>query len=219
MNLNIKSSSKKDKRLLFETIFIIAITIVLFIAFNNLSSIISTLPAVYFIIERRIRNRSWKAIGFKWNHTLLDIKKNWFWILLVGVVLPLLIFIISKYYMPEFISHVKERLPMDISIIILVIVTITIGTFLEEIIFRGFIQERLSWYIGIPFAIFITSFLFAFMHYSQGSFNIVAFDMVGIIVDSIIYGVIFARTKNIFASWIGHYLSDLVAITCILFFF
>lgn len=55
------------------------------------------------------------------------------------------------------------------------------------------------------------------MHYSQGSISIIALDMSGIFVDGILFGIIFTRTKNIFASWIGHYLSDLIGIVCLLF--
>jgi type IV secretory pathway VirB6-like protein len=55
------------------------------------------------------------------------------------------------------------------------------------------------------------------MHYSYGSIAIVTLDMFGIFIDGMLLGIIFTRTKNIFASWIGHYLSDLIGIACLLF--
>lgn len=99
------------------------------------------------------------------------------------------------------------------------IITITIGTFLEEIIFRGFVQERLGWFTDVPIAIMISSILFAFMHYSSGDFNIVIFDIITLFIDSILFGIIYAKTKNVFTSWIAHYLCDIVAIICIWMFF
>lgn len=96
------------------------------------------------------------------------------------------------------------------------IITITIGTFLEEVAFRSFFQERLSWFIKPTFAILLTSVVFGFMHFSKGSPLIVSFDILGIIIDSIVYGIIYNKTKNIFASWIIHYLADIVGFILIL---
>jgi membrane protease YdiL (CAAX protease family) len=90
---------------------------------------------------------------------------------------------------------------------------------MEELIFRAFFQERLSWFINIPMAIGISSAVFALLHYSKGSFSIVAFDIFTIFVDSIIYGVIYHRTKNIFASWIPHFLADIIGITLMISLF
>lgn len=206
-----------DTQLLIETLVVISITILLFLTFNNLKSIIPVIPVIYLLIERRIRHRSWSDVGFNAKNILSDIKMNWYLILLVGVISPLLTFYIGRYCIPGYIDHVKSRLPMDVNVIIPAIITATIGTFLEEVIFRGFVQGRLELFITPIKAIIISSFLFAFMHYSNGSIAIVALDMIGIFIDGILFGIIFSKTKNIFASWIGHYLSDLIGIVCLLF--
>ncbi|MBZ9687374.1 CPBP family intramembrane metalloprotease [Clostridium estertheticum] len=207
-----------DSEILIETIIVIGITIILSTIFKDYGSVIIIILVVFFLIESRIRHRSWVSIGFNVKDTLINARKNWCVVVFVGIILPLLIFFIAKQFVPEFITHVKSRLPLNINAIIPAIIAITIGTFLEEVIFRGFIQERLSWFIGTPIAIIITSILFAFMHISKGSFKIVTFDLTGIFIDSIFYGIIFSKTKNIFASWSVHYMSDLVALLCFLFF-
>ncbi|MFW2488028.1 lysostaphin resistance A-like protein [Clostridium chromiireducens] len=212
-----KKKQQVDKRLLAETLTAIIITVLLFLIFNNLKAIIPVIPIIYLLIEKRIRHRSWADIGFNIKTVLVDIRTNWHWITLVGVISPLLTFYIGKYCIPGYIDHVKSRLPMDVKVIIPAIITITIGTFLEEIIFRGFIQGRLQWFIEPVKAIIISSLLFAFMHYSDGSIAIVIFDMFGIFIDSILFGIIFTKTKNIFTSWIGHYFSDLIGMICLLF--
>ncbi|OPJ59582.1 CPBP family intramembrane glutamic endopeptidase [Clostridium oryzae] len=205
------------RRLLAETLIVIIITILLFLIFNKFSSIIPVIPAIYLLIEKRKRHRSWSDIGFKIKNIFSDLRMNWYLVLLVGVISPLLTFMIGKYCIPGFTDHVKSRLPMDINVIAPTIITITISTFLEEVIFRGFLQGRLEWFIPPTKSIIISSCIFTLMHYSSGSIPIVALDMLGIFVDSIIYGIIFTKTKNLFASWIGHYLSDLIGIVCLFF--
>jgi uncharacterized protein len=61
--------------------------------------------------------------------------------------------------------------------------------------------------------------MFGFMHFSKGLQLIVSFDILGIIIDSIIYGIIYNKTKNIFASWVTHYLADIMGVILILTFF
>lgn len=212
-----KKEQQVDKRLLTETLIVIITTVSLFSIFNGLTSTIPLICVIYLLIERRKRHRSWSDIGFNIKTILSDARSNWHLILLVGVISPLLTFYIGKYCIPGYIDHLKSRLPMDVEIIIPAIITVTIGTFLEEIIFRGFIQGRLEWFITPLKAIIISSILFAAMHYSHGSISIVALDTSGIFVDGILFGIIFTRTKNIFASWIAHYLSDLIGIVCLLF--
>ncbi|MDT8715384.1 CPBP family intramembrane metalloprotease [Clostridium sp. 19966] len=214
-----QENRQAKKRLLWETLIVIAITIILFLIFNNLSSIIPILPVIYLLIERKERHRSWSEIGFKIRNISFDLRIVWYFILLVGAISPLLTSLTGKYCVPGYIEHVKSRLPMDLNTIMSAIIAIAIGSFLEEIIFRGFIQYRLELFTTPVKSIIISSFLFTFMHYSKGSFLIVTLDMLGIFIDSIIYGIIFTKTKNIFVSWIAHYLSDLIAVICLLYFY
>ena len=176
----------------------------------------AALPAVYLLVEKRLRRRTWIELGFKIKSTFTDLRKNWYLIGLVGVVSPLLTFFAAKIFLPGYIDHVTSRLPMNVHVIIPALITVLIGTFLEEVIYRGFMQNRLEVYLGPLRAIVISSLLFAFMHFSPGSLTIVSFDILGIFVDSVLYGMIFSRTKNVFASWVGHLISDVVGIICFL---
>ena len=99
------------------------------------------------------------------------------------------------------------------------IITITIGAFLEEVAFRSLFQERLSWFIKPTFAILLTSIIFGFMHFSKGLPLIVYFDIFGIIIDNMVYGIIYNKTKNIFASWVTHCLANIMAVILILTLF
>ena len=55
----------------------------------------------------------------------------------------------------------------------------------------------------------IASIVFAFMHYSPGPVLILAVDLGMIFIDSILYGVLFARSKNILVVWLAHLLGDI----------
>lgn len=215
MNISGKINSK---RMIIETIIVILITILLFIIFIEYRSVLTAFPIFYLLVEQQVRKRTWSSIGFKVRNIVKDIKSTWFWLIIVVFVSPIVTLTIANAILPDFIMHVKDRLPVDISYIVPTLITITIGTFLEEIIFRGFVQERLSWFLGSTSAIAISSILFGFMHYSSGNPSIVTFDIITIMIDSIIYGIIFLKTKNLFVSWIGHFLCDIVAIVMIWMF-
>jgi len=88
-----------------------------------------------------------------------------------------------------------------------------IGALWEEINFRAFYQERLSWFTPAPAAIGFVSVVFGIGHWANGDPVIVMIDVMLVIVDSIFYGIIFARSKNVFVAWITHFLANLVAMS------
>ena len=67
-------------------------------------------------------------------------------------------------------------------------------------------------FIPTPMAIGLVSVLFGIGHWASGNPLIVLLDVLLVIVDSIFYGVLFARSKNVFVSWIAYLLADLFAI-------
>jgi len=216
---------KSNKQIFIETLIIMVISLLFSFTTGGLKGLAQIAPIVYFLIERRRRNRTWSEVGFKFRNTLRDIKNNWYWVLIVVIGFQLLIILVGKFLLPDYIGYVKERVPMVISTstitstITSMIITIIIGAFLEEIAFRSLFQERLSWFIKPTFSIFVTSIVFGFMHFAKGLPIIVSFDIFGIIIDSIVYGIIYNKTKNIFASWATHCLADIMAVILILILF
>ncbi len=212
---------KFNKQILIEILILMAIILLFSFTTGALNDLASIVSIVYFLIERRIRNRTWSEVGFNFRNTLRDIKNNWYLVTIVSIGFQLLIILIGKFLLPDYIAHVKERVPMIISTstITSVIITIIIGAFLEELVFRSLFQERLSWFIKPTYAIVVTSIVFGFMHFSKGLPLIVSFDILGIIIDSIVYGIIYNKTKNIFASWFTHCLSDIIAVILTLILF
>lgn len=205
--------------LLIETLGVILVTFTMWWVLVDYRSDILFLPVLYLIVERRLRHRSSYDLGFHVKDILKDLKQTMAWILSVVVGAPILTVVIAHFFFPDFMEHVISRAPMDINVLPTAILFILVGTLMEEIIFRGFIQERLGWSLGKVPAILIASLLFAGVHFSSGAISIVVYDLLWVFIDSFIYGIIYMKTKNLFASWIAHCLSDLVALIIILVFF
>lgn len=212
-----KKQNKPDTRILIETLALLVLVILLSLLIPQMKGLFELIPIVYILVEKHLRKRTFNEIGFKLKHTLKDVKANWYLILLVAVILQFGTLIFAKYFIPDFVAHVQSRIPLvTMSQLIPLFVEITVATFIEEIIYRGFFQERLGRYSGTAISVILTSLVFSFMHFSAGTFIVVAYDIFTIFLDSLIYSIIYHRTKNIFASWVAHYLADLIAVVAML---
>ncbi|HVN54334.1 MAG TPA: CPBP family intramembrane glutamic endopeptidase, partial [Anaerolineaceae bacterium] len=171
------------------------------------------IPIAYMIIEGRFRRRTWAENGFNLKAFPRDLVKNLGWVLLVGVVLQAASVYGAYLFLPEYSAHVMARLPLDAhSLSAAVVISLLIATLGEEVIYRAFFQNRLGAFLPIPAAIGLSSLVFALMHYTPGPFLVVLVDVALVLVDSVIYGLIFARTKNVFCSWTAHFLADVVGL-------
>ena len=83
---------------------------------------------------------------------------------------------------------------------------------LEELTYRTLIQGRLAWFLGAPAAIGVASLLFGLAHYAPGPALIVSVDIGLIVLDSILYGMIFARRNNLWMVWLAHLLGDILGL-------
>ncbi len=222
MNTTTNSESKvKSKRILIETIIIMLITISSVFVSNVFLKYMLEAPAfLYLIIEMLVRRRSLRDLGFKISQTPSDMLKNIPLIFLVTIVLQVIPLLMGKVFMPEYISHLRERMPSALqnfsfkSILVLVITLIitSIVCLYEEMIYRGFFIERLSWFMKPYAAIAFSTFLFAFMHFTPGNLPIVLFDLTFVLFDGIIYSVIYIKTRNIYASFLTHMIADIFGI-------
>ncbi|MHC1682671.1 MAG: CPBP family intramembrane glutamic endopeptidase [Clostridiaceae bacterium] len=182
---------------------------------------IAGLTILFSLLSIFIENKKNKGkrteIGFIWQNILPDLKKYW-WLILMPVVSGIVAVTLSKLILPEFYLHVLERTKPMLSLdkIVLLIPQLFILALGEEIAFRGFFQAKMSNIVKPSWAIIIASLVFAIVHYSVGSILIVIYDLIFIFIDSIIYGIIFQRTKNVYSCTISHFLANLIGI-CIIF--
>jgi membrane protease YdiL (CAAX protease family) len=174
------------------------------------------IPVVYLIAERGLRRRTWAEIGLSPRGLLAGLRQNWGWALLVAVGTQALAAVGSYLLVPEYFRHVTERLPFDLSAFnVGLFVALGFATLGEEIIYRGLFQGRISAWMPAGAAIALTSLVFAAMHYTPGAALIVAIDLAFVLVDSLIYGIIFQRSRSVWVSWIPHFAADIVGLVLI----
>ena len=175
------------------------------------------IPVAYLIVEGRLRGRTLAEAGFNLRAFPQDLLRSLGWVLLVGVGTQALSVFGTYFFLPEFSAHVIARLPFDANTISpAIIIALLLATLGEEIIYRALFQNRISAFLSVPAAIGLSSLVFALMHFAPGPFLIVFVDLALIFVDSLIYGIIFARTRNVFVSWAAHFLADIVGIAFLL---
>jgi len=208
----------KNNRILLETLIVTVVSFCGILLLPQLKLVFSLLPIAYLLIERRIRHRTWADLGFRFNTFWADLRANWFWFVLVGIISQPVWFLLERAIAPEIVSHIVERLPFPptaggLLVYALPLAIVLIG---EELTHRTLIQGRLTPFIGIPAAIAVASLIFGLSHYSAGPFLIVALDISSIVFDSVLFGIIYARSNNLIVVWAVHLLGDMLGLVCLI---
>ena len=150
----------------------------------------------------------------------LKMNPNWFWL-----VLPLILNIVSlslaAAILPDFIDHLGERVDVALSfqVIFILVIQLAIMALGEEIAWRAFFQKQLTQYISVVPAILLTSLVFSLGHFSIGPALVVGYDLLFIFINSVVYGIIFLKTNNVWMSALSHFAANTLAIFAILFLF
>ncbi len=201
----------------WEILVVMAVSLGISLVDSRLKGLGILIPLAYLLIERFLRKRSWTGMGFNIKTTPGELLRNLGWVLLVGVGTQALAIFGGKYLLPEFFDHVIARLPIEISTLnVGIFVALLLGTLSEEIIYRALFQKRLTDFLPVWAAIGLSSVVFGLMHFAAGPALIVFVDIALVVLDSIIYGIIYARSNNVFVSWIAHFMADVVAIILLL---
>jgi uncharacterized protein len=215
-----ESKKQTTKRYLYEILIVTLITIGASFVSPVLKYFAYCVPITYLIIDRKQRSRSWGELGIKFKHLGNDLIANWYLFVIVGVAIQFAVPFLSKWYWPELIDHILNRLPsLNAGSLYPLAASIIFVALIEEIIFRGLLQERLSWYFGKTPAIMVASVAFGLMHYSRGAFPTVTVDMALVALDGVFYGLIYARCRSIFVAWAAHVTADLVGLAILVLLF
>lgn len=200
----------KNKRILFETILVTAITLLGMWFIPAAKTLFALLPVAYLLVERRLRQRTWGELGFNVRTFWADLRANWLLFILLGFVIQPLVALWARTYFPAFLAHVQARLPFESGISWGVLLPLLAFSLMgEEMTYRMLIQGRLAPFLGVPAAIGVASLLFGLAHFASGLIVVVLTDIGLIVVSSIMYGVIFARRNNIWVVWLAHLLGDI----------
>jgi uncharacterized protein len=209
---------KKNNTVLIE--YLIVATILIVASFTPYKVVGMLVAIAYLIIESRLRRRPKDETGFNIRGLPVALRENWLFILLVVFVTPLITVIVGKLFLPEYFSHVLDRVTPYVKMDSMdkLLTQLLILAFGEEIVFRVFLQGRLSWFINPRLAIFLSSIVFAVVHFTPDIMVVVIMDLLSVFVDSLLFGFIFERSKNVFASTIAHFLGNSFGILLLIFF-
>jgi len=208
----------KNKRILTETLVVTAISLGGILLLPQFRLVFSLLPIAYLLIERRIRHRTWTDLGFRFKTLWSDLRTNWFWFVLAGIISQPVWFLIERAVAPGIVDHIIERLPFPPTASGLLVYAIPLAIVLlgEEMTHRTLIQGRLTSFIGTTAAITVASLVFGLSHYSAGSFAVVTLDISSIVFDSILFGIIYARSNNLIVCWAAHLLGDILGLVLLI---
>lgn len=200
----------KDKNVLFETILVTAVTLLGMWFVPAARTIFALIPVAYLLIERRLRKRTWSDLGFSIRTFWADLRANWLLFALTGFLIQPLTVLWAKADFPAYLAHVQARLPFESGIgwgVLLPLLAVSlIG---EEMTYRTLLQGRLTPFIGIPAAVGVASLLFGLAHFAPGAGLVVLTDIGLIVIDSLLYGSMFARRNNLWVVWLAHLLGDI----------
>jgi uncharacterized protein len=207
------------KNRLFLEYILVALALIA-LNFTPLKLVGILLPIAYLILDKRIRKRTRQELGVNIKATPCDLKQNWHLILLVAAVLPIAFTLIGKFFVPEYFSHLMQRVSpyvkIDTQNLDKVFLQLLFLAFGEEIAFRAFLQGRLSMFISPALSVFIASAAFAGVHYSPGAPVVVGIDLVSVFADSLVFGFLYKRTKNVYLTTIAHFLGNSVGIVILI---
>ena len=170
----------------------------------------------------RRHGRPWSDLGIK-SGFVDDLRRAWYLValdLVFQVVPPTLVIAFVLGYGRDLVDHITSRLPVDVAsgagltALATLLALALVLTLVEELVYRVMIQERLSWYIGTPAAILVATILFAVAHAvgTSGTSQVVLADVAGVALDGVIFGLIWAKTRNLAVTWAAHYAADVVGI-------
>jgi membrane protease YdiL (CAAX protease family) len=199
----------------FGFVGIAAIVVILVtgnIVFPNMVAI--PLGALLVLIWARLSNTPRQEIGY-------GRPRNWMLTTAGGMVFGITFKLLMKaIVMPllgaDAINHAYHFLAGNKSMLPTAILAMFVAGFGEETIFRGFMFERLGKVLGNSrtskiFIVLFTSLLFALSHYfGQGWTGVEQAAITGLV-----FGTIFAATKNIWMVMIAHTSFDLTALAII----
>ncbi len=205
------------KILVLVLIVIVSLTNLFGLSAAGISVIIGI--AAYFVFKAA-EKQSFRECGLDLK-SLGEIAKKpviWLWIIM-PTIMNFLVIILAKLILPSYVEHIVSRseamlLVNNLPVLIIQLLVFAIG---EEIAWRAFFQKQIRSFLPIIPAILITSVFFSLGHLTSGSPVIVAYDLFFVFVNSLIYGIVFHKTNNVWLSAISHFAANLFAVI-ILFF-
>ena len=221
-----EAMARHDRRARWELIGVLALLLVTLAASllkgQDIFIFAYIMTVVVALGGPRRHGRPWSDLGIKPGF-VDDLRRAWYLValdLVFQVLPPTLVVAFVLGYGRELVDHITSRLPVDVAssagltALATLLALALVLTLVEELVYRVMIQERLSWYIGTPAAILVAAILFAVAHAvgTSGTPQVVLADVAGVALDGVIFGLIWAKTRNLAVTWAAHYAADVVGI-------
>ena len=175
---------------------------------------------IFFFVNKAVEKEPYKGSGLDFSSIRNDLKdiKVWFWVVL-PLVMGVITLVVAKLFLPEYIEYEIIRAGgfVAIELSLLSIVQFFIFALGEEIAWRAFFQKQLNKSMSITSTVLISSLLFSLGHFKAGDFKVVAFSMLSVFINSILYGVVFHKTNNAWISTISHFISNVAGVIILMF--
>ena len=176
----------------------------------NLTSITLVIGIVFYFVTREPEEK--EAMSLK---AVPKVLKDWKTdlLILIPIMMNIICYAFAKAFVPEFLEHLSERTNfLSTGQIIVLVAELIVAALGEEIAWRGFFLTKLSKRLPFVPALLITATLFSLCHFSVGSFVVVLYDLIFIVVNAVFYGIVYKRSNSIIVSTISHLLANLVGI-------
>jgi len=212
----------KQRRI--NTLSTIAIAAMVLLSFTSLTGLgiagISVFVGIAaFFIDKSVRKQAFAGSGLdsKGLGKALRVRGIWLWILLPTLVNVILHFA-SRQFFPAFAEHVMARIGgvLTLGSLAPLAAQLALSAIGEEIAWRAFFQNQLEKVMPPAASILASSALFGLCHYASGDFWVVAIDVFFVFANSCLYGIVFRKTHNAWASAISHFCANLVALVLLL---
>lgn len=178
----------------------------------NISSATIFVGVAFFFINKGIEKQPMKDSGLDIRAigTNLKDRKIWIWLVL-PIIMDAICVSISYLFLPEYIEFETARAGSFVAIELSIISALQFFVFAlgEEIAWRAFFQNQLCKVWSILPVLLSSSLLFALGHFKEGNPVIVAYGLFFTFINSILYGVIFHKTKNAWVSGIAHFAANM----------
>jgi membrane protease YdiL (CAAX protease family) len=190
------------------------------------SAIVTVALFGYLALDLCVRGFSWQSIGIKRQSHWMDLKNCWHLIVLVSVIGPIAVFVGIQLWFPALHERILERfiiaacqLGFCPSLIVLLLM-MAVTTILEELVYRAFLQDRLGQHLNRYLAVTLSATLFGYSHWGPppDALPVMLADICLIVLDGIVFGLIYLRSQNLPLTWLTHFGGDLVSLTLLFLF-
>lgn len=208
-----------------STAKLVVLVIMALVSLTNLFGISAAglsviLGIVALFVFKKVERQTFQECGLGFKSIGKAGKKPVIWLLIImPSIINILVIILAKLILPNYIEHVVSRSEgmLTVSILPILIIQLLVFALGEEIAWRAFFQKQLQSFLPVAPTILISSALFSLGHLTSGSLIIVTYDLLFVFVNSLFYGIIFRKTNNVWMSTISHFAANLIAVIIMFF--